>query len=244
MRYVSTHRLASTVGLAFILALSACGSDTTASSKVATLGTLSGNEASTETTVAVDSQDAILAYAACMRENGVDMADPTFDADGNPVLANVGADSGIDRRSTEFQTAQTACGDLIQGVEFGRGQGGGFDRDAIAAAMNDFTACLRDEGLAVDDITLGQPGQGGGAPDGSVPAGATDGSVPPGGFDGGQQGAPPDGAANGPGGAGLDPTQILIQRLGLDDTDPAVTAALAACQPIMDSALQTTTTGG
>jgi hypothetical protein len=239
------HRFASTAGLAALLMLAACGSESGSSSQVASLGTLAADAASTETTVAVDSQEAILAYAACMRENGVDMADPTFDADGNAVLTNFGPDSGIDPQSSEFQTAQTACGDLIQGVEFGRGPGGGFDRDAITAALNDFTACLRDEGLDVDDITFGQPGDGG--PNAAGPGadgGRPDGSVPAGGFNGGPQGAPPAGSATGPGGDGFDPTQMMIDRLGLDDSDPAVTAALAVCQPIMDDALTTTTTAG
>ena len=102
-----------------LLALSACGSDSGTSSEVASLGTLATDGASTETTVAVDSQEAILAYAACMRENGVDMADPTFDADGNVTGGGFGPDSGIDPQSTDFQAAQTACGDLIEGVEFG-----------------------------------------------------------------------------------------------------------------------------
>lgn len=244
MQHVSLHRLASTTGLAFMLAFSACGSDSSTSSEVASLGTLATEGGSTETTVAVDSQEAILSYAACMRENGVDMADPTFDANGNVSGGGLGPDSGIDRQSTDFQTAQTACGDLLNGVQFGGGQGGGFDRDAISGAMNDFTACLRDEGLEVDDITIGQPGAGGPGAGGSLPAGATDGSGPPGGFDGGQPGRPPNGAAGGPGADGFDPSQVMIQLLGLDDTDPAVTAALAVCQPIMDNALQTTTTDG
>ena len=242
MQHVSLHRLASTAGIAVLLALAACGGGSDGSSQVASLGTLAG-DSNTETTIAADSQEAILAYAACMRENGVDMADPTFDADGSTNFGNFGPDSGIDPQSADFQAAQTACGDLIEGIQFGgRGQGGGFDRDAISGAMNDFTACLRDEGLDVDDISFGQPGDGGGAPGGGAP----DGSIPAGGggFNGGPPGTPPDGAATGPGGGGFDPSQIMIERLGLDDSDPAVTAALAVCQPIMDDALQTPTTEG
>ncbi|MGB8860790.1 MAG: hypothetical protein WCC60_16140 [Ilumatobacteraceae bacterium] len=246
MQPVPFHRLASATGLALLLALAACGSDSSSSSKVASLGTTPSAGSSTGTTVPVDSQDAMLAYAECMRENGVQMEDPTFDADGNATGGGPGRGSGIDPRSTEFQAAQKVCGDLIQGVDFGGGPGGGFDRDAIQTAMSDFTACLRDQGLTVDDITFGGPG--GGAPDGSLPAGggfpgANGGSIPS--FDGGPIGTPPDGATpGGPGGAGFDPTARLIEQLGLDATDPAVTAALAACQPIIDNAFQTTTTGG
>ena len=115
-------------------------------------------------------------YAACMRENGIDMADPTFDADGNPSGGGFGPDSGIDRQSDEFQTAQTACADLMEGVTLGGRGRIGVDREAIQTSLNDFTACLRDEGLEVDDITFGPPGGGNGA-DGR----ATDGSIPAGG---------------------------------------------------------------
>lgn len=106
----------------------------------------------------VNTQDALLKYAACMRQNGIDMADPTFDADGNPTGGGFGRGSGIDPGSTEFQTAQKACGDLLQGVQFGGRGRNPIDREAIQNSFNDFTACLRDEGFAVDDITFGPRG--------------------------------------------------------------------------------------
>ena len=243
MQHVSILRFAYTSGLAGLLALTACGGGNDSSSQVASLGSTPGAGSTADSTSPADSQEAMLAYAACMRENGLDMADPTFDADGNMTGGGIGRDSGLDPRSEEFQTAQEACGSLIEGVEFGGGPGGNLDRDAIQTAMTDFTACLRDEGLEVDDITMGDPGQGGpgAAPGGDLPAG--DGTVPPGGFDGGPNGAPPDGAApGGPGGEGFDPTAMMIRQLGLDDTDPAVTAALETCQPIIDSAFETATT--
>lgn len=245
MHHAFPHRLAAATGVVLVLALSACGGDSSGA-EVASLGSSPTGNATGDSVADVDSQEAILAYAACMRENGVDMADPTFDAEGNMSGGGFGPDSGLDPSSDEFQTAQTACGDLIEGVEFGRGGGGGggLDRDAIQTAMNDFTACLRDEGLEVDDITMGG-GAGGGAPDGSFPAGGPngDGSLPPGGFDGGPNGAPPEGGqGGGPGGDGFDPTAMLIAQLGLDDTDPAVTAALEICQPLMENAFQTPTT--
>ena len=82
------------------------------------------------------------------------MADPTFDADGNPTGGGFGGGSGIDPRSDAFQTAQTACGDLLQGVTLRRWSTR-LTSAAIQTSLNDFTACLRDEGLQVDDITFG-----------------------------------------------------------------------------------------
>jgi hypothetical protein len=236
--------------MSLALIATACGSGSNASAQVASLGTTTGTNP--DTTTPVNTQDALLKYAACMRENGVNMADPTFDADGNPTGGGFGRNSGIDRTSAAFQTAQKACGDLLQGVTLG-GRGRGLDQATIQNSLNDFTACLRDEGLQVDDITFGARGGagngggnggangGGGATDGTTPAGGTG---PGGGFGGGFGGPPPDGSApaNAPGGAGFDPTARLIARLGLDDTDPKVKAALTKCEPIMTAAFQPTTT--
>ena len=228
------------LGLSLALVATACGSGKNASAEIASLGTTDSGTAPT-TTSPVDSQEALLKYAACMRENGVDMADPTFDADGNPTGGGFGPGSGIDPRSDEFQAAQTVCGDLLQGVTLG-GRGRQVDREAIQNSLNDFTACLRDEGLQVDDVTFGPPAGGAagdGAPTGSLPAGAGQGDGQGGGFGG----PPPDGSVpdGGPGGAGFDPTARIIDRLGLDDSDPAVTAAVDKCQPILTEAFQPTT---
>lgn len=234
------------------LVAASCGGSDDSTSQVASLGTLatdssSGDGAATGDSVgAADTQEAVLAYASCMRENGVDMDDPTFDADGNMQGGlGFGPDSGIDPQSDEFQAAQEACGDLIDGIALGGpGGGNGVDQEAVQTALTDFTACLRDEGLDVDDITFG-PGGGGpggaaGAPDGSFPA-APDGSVPGGFADSGDGSGPPAGGAA-PDGEGFDPTSRMIEQLGLDESDPAVTAALEVCQPVLESAFQPTTT--
>ena len=234
------------LGMSLALLATACGTGKAASAQVASLGSTTGT--TPDTTAPVDTQDALLKYAACMRENGINMADPTFDADGNPTGGGFGQGSGIDPRSDEFQKAQTACGDLLQGVQFGGRGRNGVDREAIQNSLNDFTACLRDEGLDVDDITFGPPGGRAGGTNGAANGGATDGSVPAGATQGGGFGGPPpdgsapaNGGTGGPGGAGFDPTARLIERLGLDDTDPAVVAALAKCEPIMTAAFQPST---
>lgn len=252
-RYDARLALAA-IGVTISLAAAACGGDSGSASaqQVASLGTLAETTETTAVASTEDTQDALLAYAACMRDNGIDMADPTFDADGNSTGGLFGPDSGIDPQAEEFQTAQDACGSLLEGITLGGGrggQGGGLDIDAVQTSMNDFTACLRDEGLDVDDIEFGGGqgpgganggGFGGGPPaGGSIPAGATppDGSIPAGGF----QGGPPDGAG-GPGGGRFDPTDRIIEQLDLDAEDPAVAAAIESCQSILDGAFQPTET--
>ncbi|MGZ4700473.1 MAG: hypothetical protein ACXV5U_05890 [Ilumatobacteraceae bacterium] len=229
------------LGVSLALIATACGSGKNASAQVASLGSTTGT--TPDTTSPANTQEALLKYAACMRTNGVNMADPTFDADGNPTGGGFGRNSGVDRSSAAFQAAQKVCGNLLQGVRLGGG-GRNFDPTAIQNSLNDFTACLRTEGLQVDDITFARPGgAGNGGTGGGPPA---DGSVPPGG--GGFGGPPPNGSGpanggqGGPGRGGFDPTKRLIQQLKLDDTDPKVIAALAKCQPILTAAFTPTTT--
>jgi hypothetical protein len=228
------------LGCALIGFATACGGEASGS-QVASLDVDSTSEAATtETSTPADSQEARIAFAQCMRDNGVDMEDPTFDADGNVQGGGFGPDSGIDFGDEATRTALEACGDLIEAIGPGGGgpRGGNFDATAIQDAFNAFTECLRDEGLEVDDIEFGV-GPGGGAI-GDGPGGAT--GTPPGGGsvpDGGFQGGPPAGGSipdGGPGGEGFDPTDRLIEQLELDEDDPAVTAAVEVCQAVLETA--------
>ncbi len=144
-----------------MFSLAACGGGG-GSSQVASL---SGESASSETgsTVAVDVQQQWIDFAQCMRDNGVDMQDPTFDADGNVQGGGFGPDSGLDPRADDTRTAMTACSDLLPAGGPGGAGGPQFDRTGIQEAFTSFTACLRDEGLEVDDIDF-SAGPGGGGP--------------------------------------------------------------------------------
>lgn len=234
--------------LAAALLLAACGSSSSDGQVASLAGGSTATGDTTSTTLSQEqTQQAMLDFAACMRENGIDMADPTFDADGNPQGGlGPGGDTGVDPRSDGFQAAQEACGDKLDGIQFGGpGGGGGFDRTAIQDGLNAFTACLRDQGLQVDDLTLGDgPGAGGpgGPPAGDGGTASSTGSSVAGG-QGGFTGGPPPGAPDGNGGGppdGFNPTDRIIEQLGLDDTDPAVTAAIDACQPVLDQAFTPT----
>jgi len=248
----SLHRRLGLVMLPMlVVALAACGgSSGSAGAKVATLdssgaGAGAAGIATTTTLTPKQQQDAILAYTACMRTNGVAMKDPTFDANGN-MTGRLFDRNAIDRNSASFQKAQTACGKLIQGLGFGRGRRGNFDPAKMQAAFNDFTSCLRDHGLQVNDITFGRPpagagagnGAGNGQTGGSTPA---NGSTPPAGGFGGPTGSNrPNDGGNAPGGAGFNPTTRLIERLGLDITDPKVKTAVDACSSIITTAFNPT----
>ena len=117
-------------------------------------------------------------------------------------------------------------------------------RTAIQATFNEFTDCLRDQGLEVDDIDFGD-GPGGGPAGGSVPDGLRGWAVA---SRVGRLRRTRMAWPGGPNGEGFDPTRGIIEQLGLDADDPAVTAAVDACRSIIGNAIPggntTTTTAG
>jgi hypothetical protein len=66
-------------------------------------------------------RDAMVAFARCMREHGIDMPDPT----GDGLLLRRGGDDGPDPESAEFQEAEKACGHHLADLRRGRREAGG-----------------------------------------------------------------------------------------------------------------------
>lgn len=237
-----TKRMTTLAGVAGIaLVLSACGSDD-AESGIVQLDGDGGATAAAEDQGSAEEQ--ALAFAQCMRDNGVDFPDPTVDADGNPSFEGAfgrGQEGGFDPGDSSFRDAMTACGDLMEGLMVGPGGGQGFDQEAISEALYLYTSCLRDEGLDVGDITLdsmmGPPGD---APDaGAVDAGEQPTLAPPAG-----EGDQPPGPADGERGPGGDMTDRFAEQLGQDPEDPAWIAASETCQPVLEEALTGAGVGG
>ena len=90
--------------------------------------------------------DPLLAFSACMRENGVeDFQDPIVDADGKVEFPDKADGSADD----EFAAAFEACGSLLDGTALGADQKGSDveARDQLYA----FAVCMRAQGFDVDD---------------------------------------------------------------------------------------------
>lgn len=196
----------------------------------------------TDATVAIagadfgSAEDQALAFAQCMRDNGVDFPDPTVDPDGAPNFEGAfgrGQDGGFDPQDTSFQDAMTACGDLMEGLSVGPGSRD-FDSEAMNEALYAYTQCLRDEGLDVGDITLGGGFGTGHPPIGAAPGGDTAGATGAPSVDQGDQPAPP---ADGVRGGGFESTDRFATQLGQDPTDPAWIAANDTCQPALGEAM-------
>ena len=65
----------------------------------------------------LDGQEALLEWAQCMRDNGIDMDDPQFGADGGRLgFGPGGADVSFDPSSTEFLAAMDAGGNVLEAL--------------------------------------------------------------------------------------------------------------------------------
>jgi hypothetical protein len=59
-----------------------------------------------------EGREAALAFAKCMRDQGIDMPDPQFDENGGAQI-RIGRGSGIDINDPKFRKAQEACRDKM-----------------------------------------------------------------------------------------------------------------------------------
>lgn len=150
----SSRRLAVVAAIAAIgLVAAACGGGADASTDG--VASLEGAESVVATTTAApestsdDVEQAVLAFAACMRDHGVDMEDPTVSADGTIEFgfrAGGGAASDIDRGA--LRDARDACSEHLESVTLGFRRG---DDSEIQDLMFEYAQCMRDNGYQMDD---------------------------------------------------------------------------------------------
>ena len=145
------------------LTLTAC-STSTDGTQVASLqgaGTSTADSAGTSASTEAE----LLAYVQCIRDQGVDIADPTVDADGNLTLGGGGPGSGSGTGTPTIDhdallAAQDVCGEVPTGA-FGSAIR---DTTEFQDAALAFVQCMRDEGIDVADpdfSTTSGPGGGG-----------------------------------------------------------------------------------
>ena len=133
------------------LALAACGGSAGADKEVATAGSgkSGGSGKSTATTVAKkDRQQSALEFARCMREHGVDMADPQVGEDG---LVKVGpAEGATPGKAIEIdEEADRACRHLL-GTGLQDGANVQIDPKEQERALQ-FARCMREHGVDMPD---------------------------------------------------------------------------------------------
>jgi hypothetical protein len=98
---------------------------------------------------------ALLDFGACMRDNGVpDFPDPVLNADGSVDFGVAPGQEPFPEIDREVLTdAVAACVDELEGVAIGPG-GVDFDLTEIQDRLVEFAACMRENGVDVDDPDL------------------------------------------------------------------------------------------
>lgn len=146
---MKAHRTLTTLAVVVTLAAltTACSSDDDES--VATLED-GGSAATASPSADADVEEALLAFAACMRDNGVDLPDPQIDEDGRLTFAQGLGD--IDPNDPDVEAAFEACEeqlpDIGQAIEFDPEQ-----EAAFADAQLEFARCMRRNGVDIPDPT-------------------------------------------------------------------------------------------
>ena len=136
--------------LIFITIFSACTIGGEESQGVVTI------DSTTATTVVdeeITFEEGVLNFAKCMREEGINFPDPTFDIDGNPQFDNLEIEN-----EDEFETAFENCEDILRNALPEQ-----FDLDpeveaALVDASLEFSQCMRDQGIDFPDPKPGEFG--------------------------------------------------------------------------------------
>lgn len=147
----STSRGSKKVRILLLLSIfSACTIGGEESQGVATI------ESTTETTTVdeeITFEEGLLDFAQCMREEGVNFPDPTFDIDGNPQFDNLEIEN-----EEEFENAFENCEDILRNALPEQ-----FDLDpeveaALVDASLEFSQCMREQGIDFPDPKPGEFG--------------------------------------------------------------------------------------
>jgi hypothetical protein len=134
--------LTAAVPLAGALLLGACGGHSSGPGVATVNGTGAANHASASPTPSMDREAQLLAYTQCMRQHGVNMADPDTSNGGLSISVPGGAKPGDPR----FDEAQNACKQYLPN--------GGAPPSLSpqqVEQMRQYAQCMRDHGVQMDD---------------------------------------------------------------------------------------------
>ena len=139
------------IGLLVALVILSAAMGATAAAQVATLGSPAPDASMTpEASPVPDGQQALLDWAACMREQGVDMDDPVFGLDGELLggLGKDGSGSQIDTKDPSYALAAEACDALLAAFKAPP------DPQQLAEQAEGllaWAACMREQGVDLPD---------------------------------------------------------------------------------------------
>jgi hypothetical protein len=132
--------------LAGALLLAGCGSSGGTQSQQSEK---SGQSGQSEQSQQEKTQDVMLAYAQCMRKNGVQVPDPRADDPGSLY-------DGVDTGSAAFKAADKSCAHLIAGIVQDREKQDPEQAQQTQEELLALAKCLRAHGIDVSDPVPGQ----------------------------------------------------------------------------------------
>ena len=124
----------------FVLAAAACANDGGAPSDVASIAEGGPRVGAGALEEIVEQERQLFEFSACMRDEGIDIGDPTVDADGNVAL---GTPMSMITDHGGLMKAYAACRDFIGNRPLGHG---GEDRSAVHDRLVDYAKCVRQAG--------------------------------------------------------------------------------------------------
>ena len=130
------------------LMLAACAESAALDDGVASL---SGDSAESTTTITVDQEAAMLAFSECMREQGIDLPDPTVDSDGNAQILREGDGPPPIAEREAMEAAFETCDEHLEGMTSGFDTN---DQTELQDRLLEFAQCMRDNGVEMDDPDL------------------------------------------------------------------------------------------
>ena len=95
----------------------------------------------------LDTEPAFLGLAQCLRDEGIDVADPTVDAEGNVDLQGIFA-AAEDLDQAEIEAATEACSEYLEDVVPTFSD---FDFTELQDDLLEFAGCMRDNGYDMPD---------------------------------------------------------------------------------------------
>ncbi len=106
----------------------------------------------------VDSEAAMLAFTQCLRDQGIDVDDPTVDANGNVQLAPITIEvetSSDDPEAmpdpSEFEALIGSCDEYLEGIVMNAAP---VDTTEMEDSLLAYAACMRDNGVDMPDPDL------------------------------------------------------------------------------------------
>lgn len=148
-----------TAGLALAVT-AACGGDTARSG----VASLSGSTSTTASDsrgggtaasgISAEFEDAMVAFAECMRENGIDFPDP---GSGGGLI--IGPDSDIDPEDPDFKAAEAECKPILDEAEKSMPKPSEEELAKMRDSMLAFARCMRGEGIDFPDPEFGEGGR-------------------------------------------------------------------------------------